>query len=326
MKKTIFCVIALGMSVATVYGQDEVTAINTGAANFLTIMPDARTAALAGAGVSLTGNENAIFLNGATIAADKNCRGGASYTYAPWMRDYQSGYSLHALGGFYKIDEKNVILAGFRYYNYPKLGVLETGGVSIRPKELAAEVGYARELIKNLSVSATFRYIYSDMGKVGNDRGASTVAFDLGAFYTKAIARMEGASWSAGLQVSNLGPKIKYPKSSESLPMMAKVGGSVDLPFSQMHRLMMTADLGYRLAPSDVQAVNVSAGAEYTLAEHFMFRGGYHYGDKEKGDHSFATVGAGMNRYGGHLDFAWLFASDDCPFRNTFWATLGYSF
>ena len=56
MKKTIFCVIALGMSVATVYGQDEVTAINTGAANFLTIMPDARTAALAGAGVSLTGN------------------------------------------------------------------------------------------------------------------------------------------------------------------------------------------------------------------------------------------------------------------------------
>lgn len=116
MKKTIFCVIALGMSVATVYGQDEVTAINTGAANFLTIMPDARTAALAGAGVSLTGNENAIFLNGASIAADKNFRGGASYTYAPWMRDYQSGYSLHTLGGFYKIDEKNVILAGFRYY------------------------------------------------------------------------------------------------------------------------------------------------------------------------------------------------------------------
>ena len=59
MKKTIFCVIALGMSVATVYGQDEVTAINTGAANFLTIMPDARTAALAGAGVSLTGSVDA---------------------------------------------------------------------------------------------------------------------------------------------------------------------------------------------------------------------------------------------------------------------------
>ena len=62
MKKAIFCVIALGISVATVYGQDEVTAINTGAANFLTIMPDARTTALAGARCfTPTGNENAIF-------------------------------------------------------------------------------------------------------------------------------------------------------------------------------------------------------------------------------------------------------------------------
>lgn len=326
MKKTIFCATVFGLSVLGVRGQDEVTAINTGAANFLTITSDARTAALAGAGVSITGNDNAVFLNGATTVADKERRGGAAYTYAPWMRDYQSGYSLHTLGGFYKIDEKNVILAGFRYYNYPKLGAIEAGGEDIRPKELAAEVGYAHELVKNLSVSATVRYIYSDMGQIGDDKGASTVAFDLGAFYKKAIARMEGASWAAGLQVSNLGPKIKYPGSSESLPMMAKVGGSVDLPFSPMHRLMMTADVGYRLAPSDVQAVNVSAGAEYTLAEHFMFRGGYHYGDKEKGDHSFATVGAGMNRYGGHLDFAWLFASDDCPFRNSFWVTLGYSF
>ena len=128
MKKAIFCVIALGISVATVYGQDEVTAINTGAANFLTIMPDARTTALAGAGVSLTGNENAIFLNGATIAADKNCRGGASYTYAPWMRDYQSGYSLHTLGGFYKIDEKNVILAGF-------VIIIIRNWVCLRPEE-----------------------------------------------------------------------------------------------------------------------------------------------------------------------------------------------
>lgn len=85
-----------------------------------------------------------------------------------------------------------MILAGFRYYNYPKLGVLETGGESIRPKELAAEVGYARELIKNLSVSATFRYIYSDMGKVGNDRGASTVAFDLGAFIQRRLPGWKG--------------------------------------------------------------------------------------------------------------------------------------
>ena len=40
--------------------------------------------------------------------------------------------------------------------------------------------GYAYEVKKNLSVSATFKYLYSDMGKIGNSNGASSVAFDLG--------------------------------------------------------------------------------------------------------------------------------------------------
>ena len=43
--------------------------------------------------------------------------------------------------------------------------------------------GYAYEVIKNLSVSATFKYLYSDMGKIGNSNGASSVAFDLGILY-----------------------------------------------------------------------------------------------------------------------------------------------
>ena len=36
---------------------------------------------------------------------------------------------------------------------------------------------------------------------------------------------------------------------------MVKVGGAADLPFASMHRLTLTADLGYRLSPDDVQAL-----------------------------------------------------------------------
>lgn len=36
----------------------------------------------------------------------------------------------------------------------------------IHPKEIAVAAGYAYEVIKNLSVSATFKYLYSDMGKI----------------------------------------------------------------------------------------------------------------------------------------------------------------
>lgn len=54
--------------------------------------------------------------------------------------------------------------------------------------------------------------------------------------------------------------------------------------------------------------------------------GGYHYGDKNKGDASYATAGAGVEYAGVHLDFAWMFAGHECLARNTFWISLGYSF
>lgn len=326
MIRTLVYLILLAMSIIPMYGQEDVSPVNTGAANYLAIPTDARSAAMGGTGVALSGGDNAIFHNGATSLTDDARKGGATYTYSPWMRDYDSGFSLHSVGGFYKINKRNAVLLGFRYFGYPKIEGVGEELSTIRPKEMAIEVGYAYEVIKNLSVSATVKYLYSDMGKVGNSSGASSVAFDLGVLYKQEINNWEGANWSVGAQASNLGPKIKYLTSKEALPVMVKVGGATDLPFSQMHRLILTADLGYRLSPADVQAFNASAGAEYVCMEHFMLRGGYHYGDKDKGDASYATAGAGVKYEGIHLDFAWLFAKDDCLARNTFWLSLGYSF
>ena len=326
MKQTLICLAFLGMTITQVYGQEDINPVNTGAANYLAIPSDARSAAMGGTGVALAGGDNAIFHNGAVALTDVARRGGATYTYSPWMRDYESGFSLHSLGGFYKINQRNAVLLGFRYFGYPKIdGIGEAAG-SIHPKEMAIEAGYAYEVIKNLSVSATFKYLYSDMGKIGNSNGASTVAFDVGVLYRQEISNWEGADWSVGAQASNLGPKMNYLTSKEALPAMVKVGGATNLPFLQRHRLILAADLSYRLSPDDVQAFHASAGAEYVWMEHFMLRGGYHYGDKDKGDASYATAGAGVKYAGVHLDFAWLFAAHDCLARNTFWLSLGYSF
>lgn len=326
MKRTLLYLILLGMPVSQVYGQEDINPVNTGAANYLTIPSDARSAAMGGTGVAFTGGDDAIFHNGATSLSDDARKGGVTYTYSPWMRDYESGFSLHSLGGFYKINKRNAVLLGFRYFGYPKIDGMGEESSSVHPKEMAIEAGYAYEIIKNLSVSATVKYLYSDMGEVGNSSGASTVAFDLGVLYKQEIKNWEGASWSVGAQASNFGPKINYLTSKEALPAMVKAGGAADLPFLQMHRLILTADLGYRLFPDDVQAFSASAGAEYRWMEHFMLRGGYHYGDKDKGDTSYTTAGAGVKYAGVHLDFAWLFAGSDCLARNTFWLSLGYSF
>lgn len=328
MKRIFICTFILTLTTWNVKAQDDLAPINTGVANFLTITPDARSAGMGGVGVALPGNNNAIFQNGATTLLN-NQTAGATYTFTPYMRDYETGYSLNSIGGYYKIGKRNVILAGFRYYNYPKMEGIEGSEATnkaFRPKEWAIDLGYARQIIQNLAVSATVRLIHSDMGSFGGAKSANAVAFDLGAVYQKDFHFMNGASWTAGLQVSNVGSKIKYLNTKESLPALVKAGGSVDLSFTHIHRLVIAADLGYRMVPSDVQSLQVSTGAEYILMEHFRFRGGYHYGDKEKGDTSYATAGLGVSCCGAQLDFSWLFAEKESPLKNTFWVSLGYSF
>lgn len=323
MRRTLIYLAFWAMVMTQAYGQEDAGAVNTGAANYLTIPADARSAAMGGTGVASATGGHALFHNGAAVLSDTAQKAGVVYTYSPWMRDYESGHSLHSLAGFYQINRRHAVLLGFRYFGYPEVDGIDEGTSAIHPKEMAVEAGYACRVLKNLSVSATFKYLYSDMGRVGDSSGASSVAFDLGVLYKQRISNWEDAHWSVGVQASNLGPKISYLTSKEALPAMLRVGGATDLPFSSVHRLVLTADLGYRLMPDDVRSFNVSTGAEYVWKGCLMLRGGYHYGDKDKGDACYATVGAGVEYAGMHLDFAWLFAGRECLARNTFWISLG---
>ena len=82
------------------------------------------------------GGDHAVFHNGAAALSDVTRRGGVAYTYSPWMRDYESGYSLHSLGSFYKINQRNAILLGLRYFGYPEMDGTGEGASGIHPKEI----------------------------------------------------------------------------------------------------------------------------------------------------------------------------------------------
>ena len=133
----------IGITFAKAYGQEDYGPVNTGAANYLTISADARSAAMGGVGVAAPGGDHAVFHNGAAALSDVTRRGGVAYTYSPWMRDYESGYSLHSLGSFYKINQRNAILLGLRYFGYPEMDGTGEGASGIHPKEIAVEAGYA---------------------------------------------------------------------------------------------------------------------------------------------------------------------------------------
>lgn len=318
MKKIIFLLSAF---IATALNAQEI--LNTGAANFLTLPTDARSAAMAGSGVALSDNNSTLFHNAAAVFGSDTNKGGLSYSYTPWMRDFTEDYKLHTISGFYKINSRHAVLAGFRYYGYPS--ITASDGSKLTPKEWALEVGYSYRIIDGLSVSATARYIMSSLGAIDDCDGASTFAFDVGAFYHHGFCGSQG-DWSVAVQASNLGPKLSYLTSDESLPALLKFGCAGKYAFSENHRLALTAELGYRMQPSDISATSFSGGAEYVLMDMFALRGGYHYGDKEKADYSYASAGAGVKLYGATVDFAWLFGDKDCSFRNSWFVSLGYRF
>ena len=326
MRKIFVGLLSLCFSLEHSIAQDEITPINTGAANFLTLMTNARSAGMGG--VYIPENNDAVFQNGAMAAINPQ-KGGLTYSFSSIMRCYESGHSLNSVAGFYKLSRYGVVLGGFRYYHYPEVIMSDYNtdiSYNIRPKEWAIDLGYAYEIIPQLAVSVTTRLIHSDMGSLGEAKAANAAAFDLGAVYQRNIHILNGGYWTVGAQISNWGTKIKYIDNAEALPTSVKAGGSFDVSFLPEHHLMVAVDLGYRLSPSDVQVLNVNAGAEYRLKEHLMLRGGYHYGDKKKGDTSYATAGIGLQYYGIQADFSWLFADEETPLRNSLHFSLGYSF
>ena len=96
MKRIGLYLFIIGITFIKAYGQEDSGPVNTGAANYLTIPVDARSAAMGGAGVAISRVNNAVFHNGAATLSEAMHKGGVTYTYSPWMRDYESGYSLHS--------------------------------------------------------------------------------------------------------------------------------------------------------------------------------------------------------------------------------------
>lgn len=313
------------MSFPTVFSQTKIDNTST-ATPFLNITPDARSAGMGNVGTAVSSGAFAFYHN-AAAGLFTNEKAELAYSYTPWMRDVVSGSSLHSVGGYYKIGTKQSVVVGFRSFTHADVAISdEEGNITTRftPKDWAIDFGYSRCLAKNLAMSLTFRYISSDMGTFNGADIANAVAFDLGVYYRRNLSLLnERASWALGLQLANIGSKIKYLETSYDLPRKAKLGGSLNLPFTDKHALQCAIDMGYMFASSDASAIDASVGVEYTFLKYGILRGGYYLGDNSKGNDSYATLGCGANFYHLRADFSYLMASSTSVLKNTFRFSLG---
>ena len=285
---------------------------------FLLMDSDARTAGMAGAGAILPDNPSAALHNAAAILTGERS-GGAAVSAGPWNTAFDAADVLCSAGGYWNIDGRNGIVAAVRYVPGDKIALTDDWGYpagEAHPYDLAAEIGYARGFGEHFSAALTARYLRSDLGL--GEAPMQGVSFDLAGVYRHGIAFRDGAQWSVGLKIADLGPSVKSGTGAGyALPMRATASGHVRLPFSEDHVLNVVADIGCRFSPASFEA---AAGAEYVFLRHGIVRAGFHAGDALSGG-NYAAAGCGFIAGPVSCSASWRFAGDG-PLDNTICFTL----
>lgn len=310
VKYSLAALLLCGAGIA--FGQND-----NGSAQFPELTPDVRGVGMGNTGVASPANAFSVWRNAAkSVFSDKKAEIG--YSYTPWLRELMKGNDLHSVGGYYNIDDKQGITAGFRYFKHAETSL--PGNDAFTPKDWSAEVGYARKLADGLSVGATARFVRSDLSGVEKDAVANAAAFDLGVYYRHTLAGSEKSVWAVGLQAANFGTKIDYGHGKYDQPAKVSVGGMIGHALADKHRLQWTLDAGCRVLPNTCW--EGAAGVEYAACDRVFVRGGYHWGEENNRMQRYGTLGCGVNLWHLRADFAYLLPETGSFLKNTWQVAL----
>jgi hypothetical protein len=220
---------------------------------FLQIAPDARSAAMAGVGVSSSPDNYSLHSNPAKYAfIDKDL--GFSFSFHRRCKLPLSSFSLPSATMFYKPDDKSAIAASFHYLHMRKLTYVDLSGKnkSFRPSEFSISTAYSRKLSDYLSGAIAARYISSRLAFTPLSSNGSSIAADLALFYNRDIEFLKtDAVVSWGLNISNIGSKISYFQGTSAfIPTNLKIGPGLAFNFNEQHSLAFHIDFNKLLVPT----------------------------------------------------------------------------
>ena len=226
----------------------------------LLIAPDSRAGSMGDLGAASTTDANSNHWNAAKLAfADKKM--GASFTYTPWLRDIVDGIGLAYLAGYYKLNDKSALGASLTYFSLGSIEFFDNTGTSIgtyKPNEFAIDASYSMKLSETFSLSATGRYIRSDLTQGQNvgtssTHAANALGVDIGVYFQKDIASEKPSQYAFGAQISNLGNKVSYSDDnteSSFLPMNLRIGGRYTNDIDQFNKISFMLDFNKLLVPT----------------------------------------------------------------------------
>ncbi len=279
---------------------------------FLSVSPDARSAALAGAATTVSQMSSALWNNPATMS-EMSKEFDASFSMNKWIADINH----NAVSMAYRPDQGllGVFAVSFLYVDYGTVegtifaqneqGYLDTG--DIRPTAYSLGFGYARSLTNHFSIGGQIKLVHQNLGPAlikltaednivkQNKNDLSVVAFDFGTTYKTGYK-----SFVFGMSIRNFSREIKYDDQNFQLPLTFSIGASIDLfDFikAPQQNLLLSIDAVH--PRSHIEQIKIAT--EYRYNKILALRLGYLSGADEQN----LSFGFGVNTLGIGLDYAY---------------------
>ena len=266
--------LAVVLSVTAARAEDKKTLFNPEqyGVSSLSIAPDARAGAMGDIGVSTEADVYSQYWNPAKYPFNV-ARAGVGISYTPWLRKIVNDINLATIAGFYRIGDYSAVSASLRYFN---LGEVYVGGpdgsigdmnMTIKPYEMAIDVGYSRMLSQTFSMGVNLRFILSDIkytpdeSTVGKAFAADIAMYRLGYF----MMGNRECSLGWGLNISNIGSKITFGGSddAEFIPTNLRLGLNLTVPFNEYNKFSFSVEANKLLIPTYPKQMEGEAENDY---------------------------------------------------------------
>ncbi len=269
--------VGVGLTVFCLYFPGFIFAGGAGAssASFLKFSPSPRGSAMGEAYVSVTDGAYASYWNPAGLAGIENQEFSATYnsSFENISQQYMSFVHPLEYGSTLGLNITKLQVDSFQGYDSIR------GATSkIDASDLAIGVAYGRTIYKDeierpvFSLGTNLKYINEKLADVS----ANTFGLDLGAMYYFRpskywMSKIPGQEFRLGATVKNIGPGLKFDKTSCSLPTGFSLGASWHSHPGGNSELILSFDNTI----SNDESHTLAFGAEFTMFQLLSFRAGY---------------------------------------------------
>lgn len=323
-----------------VTGSDTTLRPITTAVPFLTISPDARSAALGDAGAATSPDANSAFWNPAKLVFIDQSYGG-SISYTPWLGKIINDMWISYLSGFYKFSQEQAVALSMKYFDLGDISFRGSGNEPLgdfRPREFSLDFTYSRKLTEQLSIGLTGRYIHSNLTGAFTSGGADarpgrSAAADIGVYYSTPLKGTKNNNLALAAVISNIGAKLSYTDNAnrDFLPTNLRLGAAYTTEVDQANSFTFIMDFNKLMVPTvddgsktvlsgmfssftdapggfseEIKEFILNTGIEYWYNNTFAGRAGYFLEAREKGNRKYMTVGVGFKKERFGIDVAYL--------------------